>query len=166
MDAPLVDLIELLNGDPDWVTTSSCSGRISLLLQPPGVRKGGEWLYVSHDRAEEGEVLAAVAAAAGRGSGGGSASLRFEPLIVTLAARSQAAAARIMAIARAAGLRESGLTRRVPCLHGHGGEGRWRPCYRESGPTRRGPSLLYLWQQHTHPVLTATHHPCFCCGVA
>ena len=30
VDAPLAELIDWINAQPDWCTTSSCSGRISL----------------------------------------------------------------------------------------------------------------------------------------
>jgi tRNA wybutosine-synthesizing protein 3 len=75
IDEPLLDLIGLINTHPDMVTTSSCSGRLSVFLegskhhlgggvamgsssndgQQQQVQKvggkglGGKWLYISHE---------------------------------------------------------------------------------------------------------------------
>ncbi|GJP83381.1 hypothetical protein CLOP_g13542 [Closterium sp. NIES-67] len=51
LDAPIADLVAEINGHDDLFTTSSCSGRISLLLEP--------------------HAPAAAAAAAGAGAGSG-----------------------------------------------------------------------------------------------
>lgn len=74
IDEPLLDLIGLINAHPDMVTTSSCSGRLSVFLegskifssgntsissnnvqQPQkvgGKGLGGKWLYISHEPEE------------------------------------------------------------------------------------------------------------------
>lgn len=66
VDYPLVEHIDFLNGCDDYVTTSSCSGRI-VVYADPGIptsedtdyneqpakekrKKGGEWLMVSHEQ--------------------------------------------------------------------------------------------------------------------
>ncbi|KAI8605763.1 methyltransferase TYW3-domain-containing protein [Dissophora ornata] len=55
VDEPLLPLIILINNHQDYVTTSSCSGRICTYLegldesQQATRAKGGQWLYVSHD---------------------------------------------------------------------------------------------------------------------
>jgi tRNA wybutosine-synthesizing protein 3 len=70
VDAPIRDLIDEINGLEGLVTTSSCSGRISVFLEgrkagPDGARAldegdetragpggkggGGAWLFISHD---------------------------------------------------------------------------------------------------------------------
>lgn len=36
LDAPIVELVGLINGHPDYVTTSSCSGRIALFEDVDG----------------------------------------------------------------------------------------------------------------------------------
>ena len=49
LDAPIVDLIHFLNAHADFVTTSSCSGRIAVLrASEDGDAKGVEWLLVEH----------------------------------------------------------------------------------------------------------------------
>ena len=58
-------IVGLVNRHKDFYTTSSCSGRVSLFADPTtstkaGGLKGGEWVYVSHEPAEAGAIVAAV----------------------------------------------------------------------------------------------------------
>ncbi|RKP12547.1 tRNA wybutosine-synthesizing protein, partial [Piptocephalis cylindrospora] len=72
VDAPLLPLLELINAQADYVSTSSCSGRVVVYADPEPKRsaetedeeglegdveaqpeKGGRWLLVSHDPLEE-----------------------------------------------------------------------------------------------------------------
>lgn len=59
IDAPILNLIHIINRHCDYYTTSSCSGRIAIycegLEEQEGLEKttkGGKWLYVSHDPVE------------------------------------------------------------------------------------------------------------------
>jgi tRNA wybutosine-synthesizing protein 3 len=75
IDAPIADLVDMINKLPDVYTTSSCSGRTSVFAEPTAEtkaqkKKGGEWVYASHDLPEYEEVQAAVHAR--KGTGGGS----------------------------------------------------------------------------------------------
>ena len=45
LDAPIADLVGMINAIPDYVTTSSCSGRVVLYAQ-----KERKWLYVVHSK--------------------------------------------------------------------------------------------------------------------
>ncbi|MBW3002963.1 hypothetical protein KY337_00235 [Candidatus Woesearchaeota archaeon] len=50
IDSHIVDLVNTINENPHYYTTSSCSGRIVLQLVPKSGRKDeSEWLYVSHE---------------------------------------------------------------------------------------------------------------------
>ncbi|KOG99460.1 tRNA methyltransferase TYW3 [Saccharomyces eubayanus] len=59
IDALCLPIIELINTSDDMVTTSSCSGRVSVFLEGTksyngevkigGKGQGGKWLYVTHD---------------------------------------------------------------------------------------------------------------------
>lgn len=64
IDAPILDLMHVINQHPDFYTTSSCSGRVAVyceglekdpeeMVDPNAITekttKGGTWLYVSHD---------------------------------------------------------------------------------------------------------------------
>jgi tRNA wybutosine-synthesizing protein 3 len=100
LDAPIAALVTWLNAHPDVCTTSSCSGRVSLFAHAPGRAKGGAWAYISHERAAEADVAAALrdtlaaagADAAGEGAGGvGDVVLRFEPFILTAECRTREA---------------------------------------------------------------------------
>ena len=58
IDAPILDLMHVINQHPEYYTTSSCSGRVAVYcegleegkeLDVEKTTKGGTWLYVSHD---------------------------------------------------------------------------------------------------------------------
>lgn len=63
IDAPILDLMRLINQHSQFYTTSSCSGRVAVYcegvdekkksaeseLDPAKSTKGGKWLYVTHD---------------------------------------------------------------------------------------------------------------------
>ena len=60
IDGPIQGLIKEINSKPNLVTTSSCSGRITVYLEgercksssksaSPGGKGGGKWLFVSHE---------------------------------------------------------------------------------------------------------------------
>ena len=92
LDEPIYDLINHINHSRWYVTTSSCSGRVSLFLEgntalhPPGdqddehstststtttttTTKTGKWLLVEHRKVNVREVKAAIAAAVETGDG-------------------------------------------------------------------------------------------------
>ncbi|PAN14153.1 hypothetical protein PAHAL_2G388000 [Panicum hallii] len=121
VDAPIAPLLEVLNSHPDLFTTSSCSGRVSVLAQPQegqgqGAAKpkkkarGGGWVYVSHDPADPDAVVEQLFGRSGSGAAGDELVLRFEPMIVAVECSDAAAAAALVAAAISAGFRESGIT--------------------------------------------------------
>ena len=76
MDAPIVSLIELINAQPDLFTTSSCSGRVSVFAEPTEAtraagKKGGEWVFASHERSDPDEVLRSIKERMGTGAASG-----------------------------------------------------------------------------------------------
>lgn len=111
MDAPIASLCSKINSQSGIYTTSSCSGRISVFAEPDSLsrsqgKKGGEWVYASHDRAVEEEVLARIMDR----KAAGSLVLRFEPFILHAECRTLDEASRVLLAARNAGYRESGAT--------------------------------------------------------
>jgi len=107
LDAPIAELVAWLNAHGDVCTTSSCSGRTSLLTTEPGCAKGGTWAYVSHDPPDllacEAALLASLAASPA------DVTFRYEPFILTAETRTLADALALVAAARSAGFRESGV---------------------------------------------------------
>jgi tRNA wybutosine-synthesizing protein 3 len=66
IDEPIIPLIKLINSHSDMVTTSSCSGRVSVFLEGVKVKNdeeklggkgdGGKWLFITHDPNELNET--------------------------------------------------------------------------------------------------------------
>jgi tRNA(Phe) wybutosine-synthesizing methylase Tyw3 len=111
VDAPIASLCSKINSQRDIYTTSSCSGRISVFAEPDSLsrsqgKKGGEWVFASHDRAVEQEVLARII----ERKAAGSLVLRFEPFILHAECRTLEEASKVLLAARNAGYRESGAT--------------------------------------------------------
>ncbi|WZN62019.1 tRNA wybutosine-synthesizing protein [Chloropicon roscoffensis] len=120
VDRPIRDLVADINalGRETVFTTSSCSGRVSLVAeQTKGKRVKGEakWILMSHDPVAGHEVAEAVDSyLQGGGGGGGDCSretltLRFEPFILAVECASVEVAAEILKVGREAGFRESGI---------------------------------------------------------
>lgn len=122
-------IVALVNSHPSFFTTSSCAGRVSLFADPTSATraagmKGGEWVYVNHDPADADAVVAAVRRKLGDARDEDAAEdaaapvpdpectlvLRFEPFILSVEASSIDEGGRIVACARDAGYRESGIT--------------------------------------------------------
>jgi len=118
LDAPIVPLLNALNQNPSYFTTSSCSGRISILSQPisevPNPKKkarGGTWLFVSHDPADPDSVLSLLfPSEPTRSPFVSELVFRFEPLIIALECRDLSAAHSLVSLAISCGFRESGIT--------------------------------------------------------
>lgn len=81
IDAPVVDIVDHVNGLDRFLTTSSCSGRIMFINEAdPGKRKNGaQFIFVSHDyvRADDADSLLVTCS-----SLSGNVFLKLEPLIV------------------------------------------------------------------------------------
>ena len=129
MDERARPVVALVNSHPSFFTTSSCAGRVSLFADPTSATraagmKGGEWVYVNHDPADADAVVAAVRRKLGDARDEDAAEdaaapvpdpectlvLRFEPFILSVEASSIDEGGRIVACARDAGYRESGIT--------------------------------------------------------
>ncbi|GAX76413.1 hypothetical protein CEUSTIGMA_g3858.t1 [Chlamydomonas eustigma] len=104
--------LRLHHQQPYVYTTSSCSGRISVFAEPTEVtravgKKGGEWVFASHERSDAQEVLMKIKE---RACSGARLVLRFEPFILHAECESMEAARLLLLAAREAGYRESGIT--------------------------------------------------------
>lgn len=117
-------LMRVINADRDMVTTSSCSGRVSVFLE--GIKEGaqigakgneGRWLFVTHSKAELAgwfervplQFGADAAAVAATGARARYILYKFEPLILHVKCRLAASASRLYTAAMGCGFRESGI---------------------------------------------------------
>ncbi len=106
VDPPIVPLLELLNSHTDYVTTSSCSGRIALLSTSLSERKGESFFFRKwHRPILFDELWDAIAGY----SGGGRLLLKFDPFIIHVGARDFEAALRLLRVARGAGVKIAGI---------------------------------------------------------
>ncbi|KAF8093012.1 hypothetical protein N665_0393s0014 [Sinapis alba] len=121
LDEPILPLLETINHHPSYFTTSSCSGRISILSQPkphstnPSTKKkarGGSWLYITHDPADPESVLHLLFPPNPTQIESNPSELvfRFEPLIIAVECKDVSSAQFLVATAISAGFRESGIT--------------------------------------------------------
>ncbi|KAJ4828742.1 hypothetical protein Tsubulata_025157 [Turnera subulata] len=122
VDAPIIPLLQAINSHPCFYTTSSCSGRISILAtpkplpnspSPPAKARGGSWLFITHDYpAHPDSILPLLFCPPDPAPATTTSDLvfRFEPLIVAVECRDVEAASSLVALAVRSGFRESGIT--------------------------------------------------------
>lgn len=119
VDKEIVPLINLVNENPDLVTTSSCAGRVSIFIEGHksrigGKGDGGSWLFFTHDPKEL------------RGWAQGLSEYKhpepvspeetrryvlykFEPFILHVKCRTHETARRLASLALRTGFRETGI---------------------------------------------------------
>jgi len=105
VDAPIVPLLDLINKNPHYVTTSSCSGRIVLLATSERERKGdsffvGKW----HRPVILEEVWPLIEAFRGE-----MLWFKLDPFIIHVGADSLGSALHIISLARRAGVKIAGI---------------------------------------------------------
>ncbi|KAI9277426.1 methyltransferase TYW3-domain-containing protein [Sporodiniella umbellata] len=127
IDAPILDLMHVINQHPDYYTTSSCSGRVAMycpaLEDDKATTKGGNWLYVSHDPIEvpEDSETWILSLLFGNRPVEFTRSptdclnkqwiyFKFEPLILHIEASSQQSGMHLLNIASQVGYQNSGIT--------------------------------------------------------
>jgi len=108
VDAPIFNFLKNLNAHPDYVSLSSCSGRIIIFISAENVKKGCQWILVKHDKVtEEDEPWQKVI---NRKVREGILTLKFEPFILHVQCRGIDAAKRLLQLANESGFRNSGFT--------------------------------------------------------
>ncbi|AEE82410.1 Met-10+ like family protein / kelch repeat-containing protein [Arabidopsis thaliana] len=122
LDEPIIPLLETINHHPSYFTTSSCSGRISILSQPKPKSndstkkkaRGGSWLYITHDPADSDLVISLLFPSKSNQidpiDQPSELVFRFEPLIIAVECKDLGSAQFLVALAISAGFRESGIT--------------------------------------------------------
>lgn len=104
IDKPILPLVNFINSLKDYFTTSSCSGRICINKEYDDLRKSHNvWVFKSHSLVDPSEVLSIKELPIGK------ASIRFETLILHVAARDILCAKRFLDAVRRAGLKRSGI---------------------------------------------------------
>lgn len=67
VDEPIVDFLQKLNQHQDFVSLSSCSGRIIIFVGSDNVKKGCQWILVEHEEVKnKDEVWQKVVEASGK----------------------------------------------------------------------------------------------------
>ncbi|XP_047307750.1 tRNA wybutosine-synthesizing protein 2/3/4 [Impatiens glandulifera] len=120
IDAPIIPLLAAINSHSSYFTTSSCSGRISILSQPNAAvasskkkAKGGSWVLISHDPVKPDSVvdlLFNTSLSPEDPVYDSSLVLRFEPLIIAIECIDVSSAQSLVSLAISCGFRESGIT--------------------------------------------------------
>nr|XP_043622298.1 tRNA wybutosine-synthesizing protein 2/3/4 [Erigeron canadensis] len=120
IDAPIIPLLNTINSHPSYFTTSSCSGRISILSTPITTAtttvkkkaKGGTWVFITHDPADPKSVQNLIFPTGSTQSEKNQENLvfRFEPLIIAVECKDVLSAQKLVSLAISCGFRESGIT--------------------------------------------------------
>ncbi len=110
VDTEIVPLLDAINAQDDYYTTSSCAGRIDLFVEPAsGKKHEGDWRFVSHAEAKEKELLAALGDLPPQ-----TVWFRMEGAILHVCCRTMDAADRFLKVCKAAGWKHSGVTGTSP----------------------------------------------------
>ena len=108
-DAPIAKFLTDLNAHPDYVSLSSCSGRIIIFVNSDHLKKGCTWILVKHEAvSEEDEAWSKIKAHCGQHQG--ILTLKFEPFILHVQCRHLEAAKKLLTLASEVGFRNSGFT--------------------------------------------------------
>ena len=105
LDQAVRPLVDLFNRKKDFYTTSSCAGRIVIMVEPAtGRKKDTEWLYVTHEKARLNDVMKSL-----KNIPDEILWLRMEPFIMHVCARTPEDADKLMKILTKSGLKHSGI---------------------------------------------------------
>eukprot|EP01041_Mallomonas_annulata_P005987 gene5987-12069_t len=107
IDAPVTDIVKFINCLENYVTTSSCSGRMSLYFSTGDASKGVTWILVEHRLIFAREITAALSK---KEFGSNSVFLKCEPFILHVQCRNLESARSLHETAMACGYRESGIS--------------------------------------------------------
>lgn len=104
VDDEVNEYLDLINGHPDYVTSSSCYGRIILIDLPNYSKKDSEFLYKWHGKIGVEEAWKALQEAKGQ-----FIRLKMDPLILHVSCRDIDAADRLLKVKNAAGMKRGGI---------------------------------------------------------
>lgn len=107
VDAPIEELIQFINSQRNYFTTSSCSGRIIVVdNEADGTikKKGCKWILTSHEEVDGLAVLVCLKDIED------SAVFKFEPFVLHVQCRSLSDAQLLLSCGVASGFRNSGIS--------------------------------------------------------
>uniref|UniRef100_A0A6G1S9Y4 tRNA wybutosine-synthesizing protein 3 homolog n=1 Tax=Aceria tosichella TaxID=561515 RepID=A0A6G1S9Y4_9ACAR len=113
IDEPIRPLVELLNSNQYYYTTSTCSGRISLIEKPhdnAAVKKGGNFLLNSHEQIEFEPFYRLIRSFVEKDDSNTCLWLKFEPYIMHVQCYDLEKAHSLLNAATRSGCRNSGIT--------------------------------------------------------
>eukprot|EP01031_Cornospumella_fuschlensis_P028786 gene28786-34751_t len=111
IDAPIMALVDRINSHPSYVTTSSCSGRLSVSYHwNDKNKKGVNWLLVKHGTIKYDEVVAALGSLSSLEIAPKLVYLKAEALILHICCENLDSAKDLHALAMQCGYRESGIS--------------------------------------------------------
>ncbi|MBW3022576.1 hypothetical protein KY308_00540 [Candidatus Woesearchaeota archaeon] len=102
VDGPVKNLIKKINKNPNYYTTSSCSGRIIILTDEK--KQNTKWQFVSHNKTSIKELKSALKTIPKQPLW-----FRFEPMILHIACKTIEDASKITEKAKSAGFKHSGI---------------------------------------------------------
>ena len=108
IDEPIVDLINVLNSSDKYYTTSSCSGRITVLADntSDNTKRSVKWLYTTHTFARFEDLMDAINIA----DRPMFATFKLEAFVLHVCADGLTAAKQLLNTAISCGFKNSGLT--------------------------------------------------------
>jgi tRNA wybutosine-synthesizing protein 3 len=109
IDAPVIELVDFINDLPDYVTTSSCSGRISV-FRDENSTKGIQWILVVHGVITVQQLKDAITTQDIVTAGSHFIVLKCEAFILHVRCRDLESGRKLHHIAMGCGFRESGLS--------------------------------------------------------
>ncbi|KAL4169541.1 hypothetical protein KRP22_010460 [Phytophthora ramorum] len=129
IDEPIVDMIKSINDHPNYVTSSSCSGRIAVFCGEAAtgngneattdlITKGGKWLIAEHSTITFDQLKAALQSPDANSSTSNMVIFKHEPFIMHVVCRDLDAAKELLQWGIASGFRESGVVlgnRKIMC---------------------------------------------------
>ncbi|CAI5704989.1 unnamed protein product [Peronospora effusa] len=136
IDEPIVTMIKTINAHPDYITSSSCSGRIALFCgknavataaveeengTPSGsdlITKGGKWLIAEHATITFDQLVTALRSSDAHKSTSNMILFKHEPFIMHVVCRDLDSAKALLQWGIANGFRESGVVlgnRKIMC---------------------------------------------------
>ncbi|CAM9204707.1 unnamed protein product [Phaeothamnion confervicola] len=106
VDAPIQSLVDVINQQRDFVTTSSCSGRIAIFASRDNGKTGGMWCLSSHALVSADQVRFALQECPSEYA---TVLFKHEPLIFHVLCRNMQAANSLLKAGLGVGMRESGI---------------------------------------------------------